>query len=234
MLPITHVFLDLDHTLWDFDKNSYLTLEGLYEELDLTRKTDIPFDVFFAMYQKVNAGLWKAYNNSIISQGELRSTRFIRVFEALNREISPQMNAFLSEEYIQRCTRVGHLIEGAEKLLQYLQGKYTYHIITNGFNDSQWTKIQHSNLRHYFEQEQVTTSEKAGAHKPSRIIFDHVCKKYVVYPEQCIMIGDNLDTDILGAKQASIKSVWLAPPEAEKNALPDIQIHHLKEIIDFL
>lgn len=234
MQPFTHVFLDLDHTLWDFDKNSYLTLQNLYVESDLNTKTDIPFDVFFSMYKKINAQLWKAYNTNTISQSELRNTRFIRVFEALNREISPQINAFLSHEYVHRCTRMGHLIEGAETLLQHLKGKFVYHIITNGFNDSQWAKIEYSNLKHYFEPHQITTSEIAGAHKPNKRIFEYVCQKYNVSPQQCIMIGDNIDTDILGAKQANIKSIWYAPEETEKHLLADIHITHLHQVVDIL
>jgi len=234
MENITHVFLDLDHTLWDFDRNSYITLQNLYAELDLHKKTDISFDMFFEMYKTINAQLWKAYNTNSITQQELRNTRFIRVFEALNREISPENNATLSHQYVHRCTRTGHLIEGAEQLLQYLQGKYEYHIITNGFNDSQWAKIEYSNLKHYFNSEQVTTSENAGAHKPSTLIFEHVCKKYAVSPAQCVMIGDNLETDILGARRSNIKSIWYSPQETEKNTLADIQISHLKQIFEFL
>jgi putative hydrolase of the HAD superfamily len=234
MQNLTHVFLDLDHTLWDFDKNSYLTLQVLYEELDLTAKTDIYFEVFFDMYKKINAELWKAYNTHSISQSELRNTRFIRVFEALNREISSQINDILAFEYVHRCTRTGHLIEGAEELLQHLQGNYEYHIITNGFNDSQWAKVEHSKLIQYIKPEQLTTSEQAGAHKPNKRIFEHVCNGYNVSPQQCIMIGDNLDTDILGARQAGITSVWFAPHETEKHTLPDIQITHLNQLTAFL
>lgn len=234
MQTITHVFLDLDHTLWDFDRNSYITLQILYKELDLEQKTDISFEIFFEMYKKINAELWKAYNTNAISQSELRNTRFIRVFQALNREISPENNRILSVEYVHQCTRRGHLIEGAEDLLQHFQGKYEYHIITNGFNDSQWAKIEHSNLKQYITPEQITTSEQAGAHKPDKRIFEYVCKQYSVSPENCIMIGDNLDTDILGARQAGIKSIWFAPHETEKHSLPDIQITHLHQLIEFL
>lgn len=234
MQNVTHVFLDLDHTLWDFDQNSCITLQILYQELDLEQKTAITFEHFFQTYKKINAELWKEYNTQRISQQELRNTRFIRVFEALGSSISPENNVYLSHEYVHRCTRIGRLIEGAEQLLEYLQGKYEYHIITNGFNDSQWAKIEHSSLKQYIKPEQLTTSEQAGAHKPDKRIFDYVCKQYSVSPENCIMIGDNVDTDILGARQAGIKSIWFAPHETEKHPLPDIQITYLHQITHFL
>lgn len=234
MKEITHVFLDLDHTLWDFDKNAYLTLQALYTELDLQTKTGIVFEDFFATYQTINAELWKAYNHQAISQKELRQTRFIRVFQALGSDISHETNAVLSHEYVFRCARTGHLVEGAEQLLQYLQAKYIYHIITNGFNDTQWTKIEYSNLKHYLEPHQLTTSENAGANKPDKLIFEYTCQLYNVSPQRCIMIGDNLDTDIRGAKQSNIKSIWYAPHQNSKNELADIHITHLNQLIEIL
>ena len=190
---IKHVFFDLDHTLWDFDKNSALTFQKIFD----MHNVDVQFADFIKVYEPINLRYWKLYRDEQIDKTSLRYGRLKDAFDELNYYIDDELINQLSIDYITHLGTFNHLFEGTVDLLDYLYPKYELHIITNGFEEVQLRKMTSSNINHYFKT--ITNSEIAGVKKPNPIIFDHALKVANAKPDESIMIGDSYEADILGA-----------------------------------
>lgn len=190
---IKHVFFDLDHTLWDFDRNSALTFEKIFQLNGIS----INLDEFLEIYVPLNLAYWKMYREERIDKESLRFRRLDDAFKQLKFEVSTRMIYQLSEDYIKYLTTFNYLFDGTFELLDYLNPKYSLHIITNGFKEVQQGKLNQANIDHYFDT--VTNSEMVGVKKPNPKIFNHALERARAIPEHSIMIGDNYEADIQGA-----------------------------------
>ena len=224
---ITDVFFDLDHTLWDFDKNSEMTFDRIFK----TRFPEIKVQDFIEKYAPINQECWKLYQHDKITHQELRYNRLKFSFDALNVEISDEDIDQISEDYIEFLTDNNHLFDGAIEVLEYLKPKYKLHIITNGFAKVQDKKINNAALSDYFTT--ITNSELAGVKKPNSIIFDYAIKVSNASKEASVMIGDCLDADINGALNAGLDAIFFNEKKIEA---PDNikQINHLLELKKYL
>ena len=224
---ITDVFFDLDHTLWDFDKNSEMTFDRIFK----TRFPEIKVQDFIEKYAPINQECWKLYQHDKITHQELRYNRLKFSFDALNVEISDEDIDQISEDYIEFLTDNNHLFDGAIEVLDYLKPKYKLHIITNGFAKVQDKKINNAALSDYFST--ITNSELAGVKKPNSIIFDYAIKVSNASKETSVMIGDCLDADINGALNAGLDAIFFNEKKIE--APVNIkQINHLLELKKYL
>lgn len=199
---ITDIFFDLDHTLWDFDKNSRLTFEKIFNLNNI--RVDTP--EFLKYYEPINLEYWKLYREEKIDKASLRFGRLHDAFLAINQEVDKKIIMKLSDDYITYLTTFNHLFENTIDILEYLSGTYNLHIITNGFEEVQQKKLNHSNIAHYFKT--VTNSEQVGAKKPNPKIFNHAIKIAKTSINKSIMIGDNLEADILGAKNIGMDAIF--------------------------
>ena len=190
---ITDIFFDLDHTLWDFDKNSGLTFDKIFK----LNGIDIDLDNFLKVYVPKNLEYWKLYRENRIDKESLRFARLNDVFTELGMRVDPNMINKLSVDYIEYLASFDHLLDGTVELLDYLRPNYKLHIITNGFQEVQKRKMKSSNILHYFDT--VTDSEMVGVKKPNPEIFSHAFHLSKAIPESSIMVGDNYEADILGA-----------------------------------
>ena len=190
---ITDVFFDLDHTLWDFEKNSALTFEKIFNQLNIHLK----LDDFLAVYEGINHKYWKLYRENKISQTELRHKRLIKTFQAIDYAFDPDNIDLISAQYILNLSTFSNLFEGTLSLLQGLQQKYQLHVITNGFEIVQHHKIKNSGLSPYFKN--VFTAEKVGYKKPHPVIFEYALRQSNTAAVKSLMLGDSLEADILGA-----------------------------------
>lgn len=190
---INHIFFDLDHTLWDFDKNSALTFEKIFELHELNVK---PND-FLSVYEPINLDYWKLYREERIDKESLRYKRLKDSFDAIGFEVSDLIINQLADDYITYLTTFNHLFDGTIELLDHLENEYQLHIITNGFEEAQQRKMDNSNISKYFDT--ITNSETAGVKKPNPIIFNHALDIANAKPNESIMIGDNYEADIIGA-----------------------------------
>jgi len=220
---IQHIFFDLDHTLWDFDKNSALTFEICFKE----EKLNINLSEFLEAYTPINQSYWKLYQDNLISKEALRTGRLKDCFELLNLPISSCILENLSNNYIRHLPSFNNLLEDTQDVLQYLYPKYTLHIITNGFNEVQQKKLAGSNLTGYFST--VTTSEEAGVKKPHPGIFNQALEKSKALARESLMIGDSYEADILGAKNAGLKTVFF-DYYGTNTEIPTRSIQKLKEL----
>jgi putative hydrolase of the HAD superfamily len=229
MKPYKHIFFDLDHTLWDFEKNSEETLYTLYHEFGLSEFNKFDCDSFYRKYKFVNVRLWDLYNKGKIDQKELRESRFVKTLTGLGLE-AHQIPVGISEAYTDLCPTKTAVFPYTFEVLDYLKPKYGLHIITNGFKDIQAIKMSGSNLTSYFEE--IITSECCGYKKPDKRIFEHALERAKVRSEECLMIGDNLECDIEGAREAGIDQVFFNPEKTKSKLAPKptYHIHCLSEL----
>lgn len=200
-LKIRHVFFDLDHTLWDFDKNSGLTFQKIFE----LNKIDINLNDFLNVYEPINFNYWKLYREEKVTKSELRYGRLKDAFDAINFKIEDSIINHFSDAYIEYLTTFNHLFEGTLEILDYLQDDYQLHIITNGFDEAQERKMVNSNIRHYFKT--VTNSEMVDVKKPNPKIFNFALDLANANANESIMIGDNIEADIEGAKNVGMQTI---------------------------
>ena len=196
-----HIFFDLDHTLWDFDKNSALTFEKIFALNDLK----IDLNSFLEVYVPINFNYWKLYREDKVDKKNLKFARLNDTFKALGIDVSAGVVHKLSDDYITYLSTFNHLFDGTIELLEYLQAKYKLHIITNGFKEAQQAKLNQSNIDHYFLT--VTNSEMVGVKKPNPKIFHHALHIANATLENSLMIGDNLEADILGALNIGMDAI---------------------------
>ena len=200
-MKIKHIFFDLDHTLWDFEKNSNLTFKQLFQ----THKIPLELNDFLKVYSPINFSYWKRYREEKVSKEVLRYGRLKDTFDALEFEIEDALIDQLAIDYIAVLPNNNHLFEGAFELLDYLKSKYQLHIITNGFEEVQNIKLEKSGIRKYFNE--IITSESVGVKKPNPKVFQFALDKTGALPAQSIMVGDNLEADIIGALDCHIASI---------------------------
>ncbi|MCY7349963.1 MAG: YjjG family noncanonical pyrimidine nucleotidase [Cytophagaceae bacterium] len=226
-----HLFFDLDHTLWDFERNSNETLAELYDEFHLAARGLQSLPDFQRVFCAANLDLWRLYDTNQISQTELRHSRFRRVFSALGVQTHDCCDP-LNEAYLSRCPQKSHLIEYARELLDYLAPRYQLHIITNGFDEVQTVKMNKAGLLPYFYH--VTTSQNSGAKKPDPRIFNHALHRAGAGTRESLMIGDNCETDIAGGRAAGLDTVFYNPARVSTTEQPTYTIHHLRDLVKIL
>ncbi len=225
-----HLFFDLDHTLWDFDANARVTLESIYEDLQLKTRGVHDFELFYRNYLGHNERLWDRYRRGFIRQDELRVKRmwlslldFKIADDALSKAMSVQFLDLLPTRTI--------LFPHAKEVLQYLKEKnYELHLITNGFEKVQHSKLRNSGLDIFFGE--VITSEGSNSLKPNKEIFDYAFNKTGAVAATSIMLGDTLDVDIQGAINAGMDQVFVNHLGVTPEIKPTYTVTSLKELED--
>lgn len=203
-----HIFFDLDRTLWDFEKNSDEVLNELYEKYNLFSYGIDDCNNFIKRYKFHNEKLWSLYRENKIEKEKLRDERFKITLEefSVNCDV---LASNLGSDYILLCPKKTNLFPYVHSTLNYLQNRYNLHIITNGFEEVQYQKLENSNIIVYFDQ--IITSEQVGFKKPSSEIFIFSMQKTFAKNSESIMIGDDLYADIYGAKEVGMDQVYFNP-----------------------
>lgn len=208
MKDLKHIFLDLDRTLWDFETNSHEELINLYHSHHLHQRGISLPEEFIKIYKQINEDCWERYRNNKLSKEKLRGERFylsLNYFGIDNLNLANK----IGEDYVKNSPYRTKVISGTFELLDHLSKNYNLHIITNGFEEVQHIKLKESGLAKYFEQ--VITSEEAGAKKPAKKVFEFALMKSSARVEESVMVGDDLKTDIEGAIDIGMKSIYFNP-----------------------
>jgi putative hydrolase of the HAD superfamily len=227
-MNIKHVFFDLDHTLWDFEKNSELTFEKIFKENSVT----VNMDDFLAIYKPLNLKYWKLYREEKVSKEELRYSRLKNSFDAINYKVSDELIDKLADDFIENLANFNFLFEGTFELLDYLKDKYTLHIITNGFEEIQSKKMINSKIHHYFNQ--IITSESVGVKKPNSRVFEFALEVANAEKENSVMIGDSLEADIKGALSIGLQAIHCVFDAPKSTSEDFISVNSLLEIKEYL
>ena len=228
MAKIEHVFFDLDHTLWDFEKNSDLAFQKVFEKQNIT----IDLHKFLEVYKPLNLEFWRLYREEKITKSELRYSRLKNTFDAIDFEISDEVIDMIAIEYIDFLPHFNHLFDGTFEILDYLKDKYNLHIITNGFEEIQAKKMESSKILDYFDV--IVTSESVGVKKPNPRVFEFALEKANANANNSIMIGDSIEADIYGAINSGIKAIHC---NFEKEAIENSDfesitaLHELKQYL---
>ena len=203
-----HLFFDLDRTLWDFDLNSENALRQIFADEELEARIG-GFEHFHQQYVYQNAHLWKLYGKGMIKKDDLRHERFrvtLKYFKIKDEALVQR----LSDAYVQISPRQTALFPKAIETLETLQKMgFKLHIITNGFEEVQFVKLENCGLRAFFDV--VVCSEFVGKNKPDLAIFKYALNQASAKAEKSVMIGDDYHVDVAGALRAGMKALWFDP-----------------------
>lgn len=225
------LFIDLDDTLWDTSSNGKESMEEVYQDYGFGRFFPT-FDDFYSVYYPHNLGLWKKYREGKITKDELIFQRLAYPLQPF-MECSQEFILSLNDDFLNRTTLKKKLLPHTIEVLNYLKPKYKMYILSNGFEEVQYQKMDNSGLTPYFKG--VILSDNVGVNKPHPKIFEHAILQANCHPEEVLMIGDSWDADIEGAKNAGIDQCWLdLGIEQSDGFSPTYHITSLIELKEFL
>ncbi len=222
MKEYTDIFIDFDDTLYDTHGNSVIALRELFDEMNFAQWFDDP-EVFYTAYWNANIDLWTRYSKGEITRDYLIVERFRRPLNASGKlEPTKEYCLEVSDRFLELCSSKPGVVEGAHELMEYLKGKgYRIHMCSNGFHEVQYKKLRACGLEKYFDN--IILSEDAKVNKPAKEFFEYAFRVTEAKPETTLMIGDNFQTDIMGAMKAGIDAVFFnrypeytAPEEGQK------------------
>jgi putative hydrolase of the HAD superfamily len=231
MKKYNHLYFDLDRTLWDFEANSYETLEDIFCKYNL-QKSIKNEDVFIETYRYHNKKLWEDYGLGKITKKELITKRFLVTLEDfdINSSSIPDMAKQMGVDYITISPTKTKLFPFSHEALSYLKERYKLYVLTNGFRQVQITKLKNCNLEKYFTK--LICSEDAGTQKPKPEIFRYALKTVNAKKIESIMIGDDMNVDIIGAKKVGIDQVFFNPHKTIHVENPTFEINSLIQLLD--
>jgi putative hydrolase of the HAD superfamily len=237
-----HFFFDLDGTLWDLYTNTEEALRILFKEFNLPAEPAF-FSDFYSKYHYHNEKVWALYRVGKIEKEVLRTIRFERAFEEAGHPLVAAEIERFADRFLDVCPKLPNLLPGAHELLAHASKNGKLHIITNGFKEVQGFKMEAGNLNQYFDQ--MINSEDVGKRKPNPEIFEYALKKAGATKEESIMIGDDWDADILGARDFGIDQAFITHTEqmqlklsggdrthqVRHNYSPTFTVNNLSELI---
>ena len=226
-----HIFFDLDRTLWDFDAAAEVAFERIYDKYHLKDMGIPSAHEFHLIYHPLNEKLWELYRANQITKDELNRTRFLKPLEHYGIH-DEELADHLSEDYVFWSPRIVRLVPGTLELLEYLKPKYHLHLITNGFQEVQHTKLSGSGMEPYFET--LTVSEEVGVKKPNPEIFRYALKKAGATPKESLMIGDEMEVDIDGARAAGMDQIFFNASGQPVQGECTFEVYNLLEIKSIL
>lgn len=223
-----HLFFDLDHTLWDFDRNSEATWRLLWEKYGLAERGIPGFEAFFERYNHHNDRMWARFRAGHMKREELR---WKRVWHALLdfRVSDMKLVEALSVDYLELLPLQNLLTPGARTILDYSRDKgYTMHLITNGFEATQQQKLANAGIADYFVE--MFSSERCNSMKPHAGIFEFALQHTGAVCKDSLMIGDALDIDVLGAAGVGMDQVYYNPQRLPHREKPTYEIADWEEL----
>lgn len=222
-----HIFFDLDHTLWDFERNAEETKRELFDTLKLNDKGIESYDVFRQHYQGINLALWALYRENKIEKDELNFRRFYDTLCDLGVN-NVELGEAMAKGFIEGISSKTYLFPYAKEILEYLFPKYKLHIITNGFEEVQYSKLKNSGMDRFFTT--VITSEAADSKKPDPAIFEYALRISGALASESIMVGDDLTVDILGAADAGFDQLYVNHDRKPHTETVTAEVYSLQEI----
>ncbi len=226
---VKHIFFDLDHTLWDFHTNSAMAFKKLLAEENLP----VSYERFMEIYRPVNLKVWKDYTAGKYTKEQVKIIRLKYTLDQLEIILPPDEILRMAERYLSLLAEGTVLFPGAIETLEYLMEKYSLHLLTNGFAEVQYRKIEISGLKPYFRS--ITLSEETGQLKPHPHVFQYALHKAGAFPHESLMIGDNVQADILGALNVGMKAIIFDPDNVTN--FPEViasKIRHLTQLKNLL
>ena len=227
------LFVDFDDTLYDTHGNAVIALSETFDVFHLERYFADP-QAFYDAYWMANIDLWGRYSKGEITRDYLIVERFRRPLSVgQGLDVTEALCLEMSDRFLDFCASKPGVVDGAHELMDYLKGRgYRMHMTSNGFHEVQYKKLAACGLRDYFDT--IILSEDAGVNKPSLLYFDYAFKVSGAERATTLMIGDNLQTDIVGASNAGIETILFNRWNIEPSPVPTYTVMTLREIIQIL
>ena len=226
-----HIFFDLDHTLWDFERNAEETKREMFEVMNLKDRGIETYEIFREKYVGINHALWALYREDKIGKDDLNFRRFFDTLCLFGVD-DLKLGEAMAAGFIEGISSKTYLFPYAKEILEYLFHKYPLYIITNGFEEVQFSKLKNSGMDRYFTS--VITSEEAGSKKPDAEIFRYALRKTGAMANESIMIGDDLEIDMAGARQMGIDQLFVNHDKKEHSEQVTMEVFSLDEIMGLL
>ena len=230
MKKYKHIFFDIDRTLWDYETNAREALREMFFKYQLVNYK-IDFDVFFNEFNRYNEMLWTKFRHGNIKKETLRDRRFYLTLKKMGIE-NNELALKLSADYIELSPNKTSLFPEVFETLEYLKTKYHLHIITNGFNEVQFRKLRNCGIEHFFEK--IVTSDNANSQKPNMKIFHYALSSVNAKKTESLMIGDDWELDVLGAKAYGLDQVFFNPDGKVVDGKSTFEIKRMGELRDLL
>ena len=232
MAPYTDIFIDLDDTIWNTRVNSKRTMEVVFKDYGFEKYFE-SFESFYSVYLECNSRLWNDYRHGRIKKQELIIERFRQPLEPTGMTDEPSLLK-LNHDFLERTTHQKELLPYTVEMLEYLKEKnYHLHILSNGFKEVQYAKMENSGLMPYFDK--IILSDNVGANKPSPIIFNEAVKEANSTIQKSIMLGDSWDADVTGAHNCGMDQMWFnRDNEKEREFSPTYTVYSLAEVRNIL
>lgn len=203
------IFFDLDDTLWDFAANSLRSLEYIYNEYAVIRDKFPSYNRFLEVYHAHNSKMWEEFAKGNVSSDFIKAERWrATLFPEAPVANPPSECVRINDSYLSKLATFPHTIDGVIPLLEKLVKSKMIGIISNGFADTQYKKLNNSGLWKYISR--LIVSDEIGIQKPDTRIFEYAIAETGATGIP-VMVGDNPDTDILGALLAGWKAIWYNP-----------------------
>lgn len=232
MQNLKHIYFDLDNTLWDHRKNSEITLQQMFHDNFALNDYDLSFDDWHDVFVVQNEILWANLRDGHIDKKELRERRFKDAFEHF-KIFDKEIHNDFELNYLNFMGKKTEVVEGAVELLEYLKPKYSLHIITNGFEEVSYEKVNNSTLQGYFQT--LTTADEVHVRKPNPIIFKHALAKNHALPEESLLIGDDWIADVHGALNMGMRAIFFNSLDEEHEWISSVpEVKSLIEIKNIL
>lgn len=226
-----HLFFDLDHTLWDFEANSFDCLSDIYQEFNIA-SSGFSVVQFHSAFSEINKSLWTQLERNTIEQENIRKYRFQLTLKKLDSEISTTESENMNAHFLAALPTRTKLITDCKEVLDVLKSSYSLHILSNGYAPIQLKKIQNGGIADFFNK--VVTNDLANARKPSKDIFNYSLKETGSTIQEALMIGDSYEADILGAKKAGWDTIHFTEKDDPTENLSTVKIKHLKQLLHYL
>ena len=230
------LFIDFDDTLYDTYGNAIIALRETFDYFQLKRYFSDP-QVFYDSYWEANIDLWSRYSRGEITRDNLIVERFRRpLSEGKGIEVTKEFCLEVSDRFLDFCSNKPGVVDGAHEVMDYLKKKgYRMHMTSNGFHEVQYKKLAACGLKDYFDN--IILSEDAKYNKPSKAYFDYALKIAGAQSDSVLMIGDNLNTDILGALHAGLDAMLFNRWQVDVSSVtpqPTFVVDQLRDIIKIL
>lgn len=233
--------IDWDDTIGDFQGSARAAQRDIYEIHHLSEFFS-SYEAYYEAYHEHNVELWGRYGRGEVTKEFLQRDRFlwpicqrIGISEETMRLMGEQTPLVrladrMGEDFLRLTNQYFRLLPGADEMVRYLAAKYPLVVVSNGFVEVQYYKIDHSGLKDCFEH--VVLSEEVGIQKPQRGIFDEALRRLGMSADEVLMIGDSYSSDIQGAKGAGIDQLYIAtdPTTIPERAEATYMVHSLAEI----
>ncbi|MBR2930302.1 MAG: YjjG family noncanonical pyrimidine nucleotidase [Clostridia bacterium] len=224
---IKHVFLDLDDTILDFHRAERVAISSTFSEVGCPAD-----DATLNRYSEINRSCWQRLEAGEWTREEVLVGRFRILFDELSVDADPERTQAIYED---RLCNYHFFMDGAERLLDELYGRYKLYIASNGTARVQDSRIAASGIAKYFDG--IFVSQRVGADKPSAAFFERVFSEIEGFDKNsAIIVGDSLTSDILGGRNAGILTCYFNPGGRKPASyiFPDYEIASLDQLLPLL